>query len=225
MERRRLGDSGASQRILTMAWFFLVLTVTGLASTLFGELRNLPLRLAAKPIASTGFLGLALTLGATESRYGWWILSGLIFGFIGDVALLGSSRSWFLSGLVAFLIGHLLYVAAFLVLGVATGPLVVAAGAAAATGVLIVRWLRPHLPAEMRGPVVGYVVIISTMIATAVGATAAGGTVLIVLGATAFYVSDLAVARNRFVSPGVVNRLWGLPLYYLAQLVLAWSVA
>jgi hypothetical protein len=31
----------------------------------------------------------------------------------------------------------------------------------------------------------------------------------------------MAVARNRFVAPGVVNRMWGLPLYYLAQVLLA----
>ena len=224
MDRDWLYGSRAPQSILIVEWFFSALTAAGLAATLFGELRNLPLRLVAKPIASAGFLGLALSLGATESRYGWWILIGLVFGFIGDVALLGTSRPWFLTGLVAFLIGHLAYVVGFLVAGVAVGPMAAAAMAAAAAAVVIIRWLRPHLPAEMKTPVVAYIVIISAMVATAVGAAAAGGTVLILIGAVAFFLSDLAVARNRFVAPGVVNRLWGLPLYYLAQLVLAWSV-
>jgi uncharacterized membrane protein YhhN len=35
----------------------------------------------------------------------------------------------------------------------------------------------------------------------------------------------LSVARDRFVVPGFVNRAWGLPLYYAAQLVLAATVA
>lgn len=208
-----------------MAWFFVALTAAGLGVTLFGEHRGLPLRFVAKPIASAGFVGLALTLGATTSTYGRWILVGLLFGFIGDVALMGTIRSWFLAGLTAFLIGHLMYVFAFLGAGVSVGPLLAGAGAAVAAAVLVLRWLRPHLAPEMTLPVFAYVAIISSMMAAALGATAAGNTPLILIGATAFYLSDLAVARNRFVAPGPGNRFWGLPLYYLGQLLLAWSVA
>ena len=45
----------------------------------------------------------------------------------------------------------------------------------------------------------------------------------IALGATAFFLSDIAVARNRFVAPGFTNRAWGLPLYYVGQVLLALS--
>ena len=44
-------------------------------------------------------------------------------------------------------------------------------------------------------------------------------------GAAMFCVSDLSVARDRFVSPGFVNGAWGLPLYFGGQLLLAASVA
>jgi hypothetical protein len=44
---------------------------------------------------------------------------------------------------------------------------------------------------------------------------------MILLGAGLFYVSDLAVARDRFIAPGFANAAWGLPLYYGGQLVLA----
>ncbi len=47
----------------------------------------------------------------------------------------------------------------------------------------------------------------------------------IIGAAVMFYFSDLAVARDRFVEPGPVNRLWGLPLYYAAQFVFAATVA
>jgi uncharacterized membrane protein YhhN len=44
------------------------------------------------------------------------------------------------------------------------------------------------------------------------------------VGASLFYLSDLFVARNRFVKKEYVNRLVGLPLYYTGQYLLALSV-
>ena len=87
-------------------------------------------------------------------------------------------------------------------------------------GFLIWRWLGPHV-GDMAGPVVVYVVVITVMVVMAFGAFGAGATALIPIGAVLFYASDIAVARNQFVAPGVVNRVWGVPLYYLAQLLLA----
>jgi hypothetical protein len=61
------------------------------------------------------------------------------------------------------------------------------------------------------------------MVVTAFGTFGAGGNAAIVAGAFAFYLSDLSVARQRFVVQSLVNRLWGLPLYYVAQLILGYS--
>ncbi len=47
---------------------------------------------------------------------------------------------------------------------------------------------------------------------------------MILLGAISFYLSDLFVARDRFLKDAFVNRLVGLPLYYLGQFLLAFSV-
>jgi hypothetical protein len=62
------------------------------------------------------------------------------------------------------------------------------------------------------------------MCAAAAGSSRAFGSLVPVIGATCFMSSDVAVARDRFVTPGVANRVWGLPLYYGAQLLLAWTV-
>ena len=43
-------------------------------------------------------------------------------------------------------------------------------------------------------------------------------------GAILFYLSDLAVARHRFVHESFVNRAIGLPTYYLGQLLLALTI-
>lgn len=207
-----------------MPWVFVAVTAVGLAGLLAGERSGSRLRFIAKPLASIGFVGLAVTLGAFESTYGRWILVGLVLGWIGDVALLGKSGVSFLTGLVAFLLGHVGYVIAFVISGLSSNATWAASIGTAAAAVLVFRWLRPHLPGGMAGPVTVYVVIISAMLATAMGAWAAGATWHIPVGAAAFSVSDLSVARDRFISAGFGNRLWGLPLYYAGQLLLAWSV-
>ncbi|TFG38533.1 MAG: hypothetical protein E4H39_00070 [Syntrophobacterales bacterium] len=47
---------------------------------------------------------------------------------------------------------------------------------------------------------------------------------MIFVGALCFYFSDIFVARDRFFRKEFLNRLIGLPLYYLGQFLLAFSV-
>ena len=156
------------------------------------------------------------------------VLVGLVFGLIGDICLALPGNRAFRIGLFAFLGGHILYVRAFAGL---TRPadwaspvqlvFLVAAGAA-------FWWLRPHV-GRMRVPVVVYLVVITLMLAGAwavfrrSGPGATGGTI-VWTGALCFYLSDLFVARQRFVTSQYLNRLIGLPLYYLGQFLLAFSV-
>jgi uncharacterized membrane protein YhhN len=98
----------------------------------------------------------------------------------------------------------------------------------AASSVLALRYLWPHVQAnapKLQWPVLVYVAVISTMLVCAAGASAHVGNPWILVGAIAFYVSDLAVARQRFVAQEFSNKLWGLPLYFGAQLVIAATVA
>lgn len=175
-----------------------------------------------KPLASAGFVAAAVANGAFTTVYGRWIVAALGFSMLGDLLLIPAAT--FLPGLGAFLIGHLLFAGAFAVRGVS-----LAASAAAVVGALLIalpvgRWLWPHVPAKMRVPVVAYITAISVMVSLAVGSHVFRAAPLALGGAIGFYLSDLSVARDRFVQPGFVNRLWGLPLYYGAQLLFAWSV-
>ena len=176
-----------------------------------------------KPVASSVFVLAALAHGATGSRYGALVLAALALSWLGDVLLVPTESSrCFRGGIAAFAGAHLAYGAAFLVrevdpvrIALAVVPVGVAVFAAT-------RWLRPHVPAEMAGPVTAYMAIISTMVVTAAGASRADPWTLV--GALLFYVSDLTVARERFVAPSPWNAGLGLPLYYGAQLVLANTV-
>jgi uncharacterized membrane protein YhhN len=204
-----------------------LLTGSGLLALLAAEVRDSRAGVwIAKPLASTGFVAFALLLGALGSGYGRVVLIGLVLCWLGDVLLIPrGARGAFLAGLISFLLGHVAFVFAFFLRGLEPAWLAGAALACALAAGLALRWLWPHVESGMRGPVAAYVVVISAMVIFAASATGAGASPVLLAGAVAFYVSDLAVARERFVHSAVANRLWGLPLYYGATLLLAWSVA
>lgn len=181
-------------------------------------------RVVAKPLASVCFIGVALAAGAADTAYGRWVLVALVLSAIGDVALLGRSSATFLLGLTSFLFGHVAYGIAFVARGADLLAILISALVMAVPGLVVVRWLWPHVPDVMRAPVAAYAVVISAMVACAVGTVVREGDVRILAAAVGFYCSDLSVARDRFVAPGPVNRVWGLPLYYAAQFLFAWTV-
>ena len=206
---------------------FAVLTCISTAALLLCEYRGWqPGVWLAKPVAAAGFVAAALALGALDTAYGRWILAGLALSWWGDVLLIPrESHAAFRAGLVSFLLGHVAYAVAFATRGLDAGAAAVAAVGVAVVGGAAHRYLRPHLPSGMRAPVLAYLAVISTMVVAAAGTFGhAGGSALLV-GALAFYASDLAVARQRFVVRSFINKAWGLPLYFGAQLLLASSVA
>ena len=179
--------------------------------------------IASKLIASTLFVAIALRSGALQSTYGRIILVALIFSWSGDVFLLGTTQEYFLAGLASFLLGHVAYVVAFSVRGLNARWSASAFLPVAVISILVSLWLAPHLPDSMVIPVRAYTFVISLMVVTAFGAKGAGGPLLIPLGATLFYFSDLSVAAGQFLEPGFPNYVWGLPFYYTGQLLLALS--
>lgn len=202
-----------------MIW--LALTLLALVGLLAAERAgNDPWIRRIKPLASVGFLGWALHNGALETSYGVAIFAGLALSWFGDVFLLSRRSHWFLAGLVAFLAAHVAYIAAFVGLSVSWVGTAMAGAVLLAIAKPVRAWLRPNLPEGMKRPVDAYILVITLMVATAVGAWWAGASGTMLLGAVAFYLSDLSVARDRFVASGFSNRLWGLPMYYAAQLLL-----
>jgi uncharacterized membrane protein YhhN len=179
--------------------------------------------LAAKPTASAAFLAIGCLLARHGDPYGAWVIVALGLCLVGDVLL--AFPQAFTAGLVSFLFGHVAYIVAFHTLRPASSWPISWSAPVVVVSVLITGWLMPHL-GRMRGPVVAYVAVITVMVwgALSVGLTRPGSA-RVVAGALLFYLSDLSVARDRFVRRGFVNRAWGLPAYYLGQLCLALSVA
>lgn len=178
-----------------------------------------------KPIAATGFVLTAWTAGAMDSTYGRWIFVGLLLSWVGDVALLArGSGGLFKLGLVSFLLGHVAYSIGFVARGIAPEVAFGTAAALAVPAFIALRWLSPHVKESMQLPVRAYVGVITVMVILAVGTVAAHGNSWILAGAVMFYLSDLAVARDRFVVESFWNGAWGSPMYFLGQVVLAFTV-
>jgi uncharacterized membrane protein YhhN len=173
----------------------------------------------AKPAVVGGLLVVALLAGAGGTATGRWVLIALVLGLVGDVLLLpGPDR--FVPGLVAFLLGHLAWVAACVVAGldrpglgwVGAGVLVVAL----VTGRHILPEAHRQGGAVLAGAVAAYMLVIGAM-AVAGWAT---GLLPVALGATAFVASDTVLALGRFGQERPWTRIAVMVTYHLAQALL-----
>ena len=209
----------------TATRFWIVAAMIACASLVLCQLADIRGgAIVSKIAASSAFLITALGSGALRSRFGQVILAGLVLSAFGDVFLLWSAPSLFLLGLISFLLAHLAYIAAFLSHGIDVRWSAATIVPVAVLSLAVSMWLTPYVSTDMLIPVRVYTIVISVMVAAAFGARGAGGSWLMPIGATLFYISDLAVATDRFVTPGFPMYVWGLPLYYSGQLMLALCV-
>jgi len=206
-----------------------ILGIILLLGVLYCEKKKDRLRLLIiKSVLSLLFVMTAILQPHSVPAYYHYLLVGLIFCLIGDVCLALPQKKAFMGGLVAFLVGHVFYISSFLslipIFHWISMELLIIFGISA----LIFRWLRPHLK-SMLIPVLLYILVITIM---ASGAWAVfwksslpiSGRTLILVGSLCFYVSDVFVARNKFIKEEYRNRLLGLPLYYTGQFMLAFSI-
>jgi uncharacterized membrane protein YhhN len=189
-------------------------------------------RRPAKLCAAAAFVATALLAGAWSWRVGRWIGAGLAFGALGDAALLGRKRRAFVLGMALFAVDHACVLrAAALVTPPSTWSAAwLAAPAAVAAAAVWRLWRNLGM---LRAPVVLYAALIAVMLTGAAAPLLAGPpawfgarrAALLAGGALCFFLSDLAVARQRFAHESFWNKAWGLPLYFGGQLLIAWSAA
>ena len=216
--------------MITDSWhgYFLWAAVCygGLLMALLGEYRsNTSVSIAGKLIAASAYIAAAFSLGAMSTAFGRVMLLGMGFCWLGDLFLVSrQSRMLFLAGLTSFLAGHVAYTVAFVLRGVDIAVVVITLALMAVFAWRAIAWLHPHTDQKMRVPVWLYLAAISVMMVMAAGTHVSDKNSFILFGAILFVLSDLAVARNRFVERVFINRAIGLPLYFTAQLLLAASV-
>jgi uncharacterized membrane protein YhhN len=176
----------------------------------------------AKPLTLTALVGVALALDPQDGTVRTWFVVALVASLAGDVFLM-LPRDLFVAGLGAFLVAHVAYTGGLVAAGIDAAWLVVGVAAVAVAvagiGPPLVRGVRRTAP-ELVVPVVAYVVVISTMVAAAVGTgdgTAAAGAVL-------FYASDALIGLTRFVRAHPRGNLAVMVTYHLGQALLVLSL-
>ncbi len=208
--------------IITMAWALLA----GLL--IFESRENQTGRFFTKTPLSALFILAALLQPHPVVTYYYFLLVGLICCLVGDICLVFPQKRMFLLGLVFFLLGHVCYTTGFFnIAQVNQWTWIASPFALTISGCIFLR-LKPHL-SSMTLPVLLYAIVITTMLCGAwsfIGEAhlSDSGRIMVSAGATSFYISDIFVARQRFLKKAYLNQLIGLPLYYFGQFLLAFSV-
>jgi uncharacterized membrane protein YhhN len=212
-----------------MNWIIVLIALPLCAILLYFEKKeSVKGLLSVKPLLSLLFIIAALLQPHQNMTYFSFVLAGLVLSLIGDVCLIFFfNKKVFTAGLGAFLAGHIMYVCAFFSAGSRGNFLWGTAVIGLFLSIGVFLWLKPHL-GNMLGPVLAYIIIITAM---AIGASSImsnnsinqTGRIIVFAGAIIFYCSDLFVARHRFVQKESINRVMGLPMYYTAQFMIAFS--
>lgn len=182
-----------------------------------------PLFKLLKPLTTA--LIIALAWQAPDSDYRTMLLIGLGLSLIGDIALTSDSDPAFITGLVSFLIAHLLFMVAFLE-GVRGLAMPAPGWAIVVYGLAFFAVLLPRAPPPLRIPVLIYGLVLCAMAITALlrWQVLDGDTGRYALaGALLFVVSDSALGARRFIGayPGAQALI--LSTYWAAIGCIAWS--
>ena len=178
-----------------------------------------------KPLAALSFVFISLKLGALETAYGRLILFSLALCALGDLLLLNRKlKTSFFCGMLVFAIAHLLFSLAFIrgntfdfVSLITFLPLLVLLGG------INFMYLLPRVSRKFKFFVILYGLAIFVMITSAY--TFMYEQKLILLAATFFVLSDIFVAKDRFIKHSTKNALLITPLYFAAQGLFAFSVS
>lgn len=207
------------------------LTALSATAAILAFIGVLPASLAFlfKPLTTVLIIAFAWPRGEAQPMQRRWVRAGLLLSLVGDVALLWPTAG-FLPGLIAFLLVHLAYIAAFCVPArFAARPLAFVAYALLAAIVLSQLWAG--VPAALRAPVVAYVLCLAAMASQAAvwWRVATGGADAALarhaaIGGMLFMASDSLLAINRFAVPLPLSSLWILLTYWVAQWCIAASL-
>jgi uncharacterized membrane protein YhhN len=151
-------------------------------------------------------------------------LIALLLGLAGDVFLM-LPRDYLMAGLIAFLLGHVAYIAGFRFLPFAGLPAAAAVALVAAGAAIMLGRYRAGLRRSGRSRLVPAVLLYAVVISGTVVSAAGSRNPVAFAGALLFYLSDALFAWYRFVGPLRWGRPVNIVLYQTGQALLALSLA
>lgn len=172
------------------------------------------------------FIWLYLNTGLQGITF--WFGVGILFSLLGDVLLMLSLDRFFIFGLGAFLLAHFFYIVGFQdqFSSLSAGSLLIVV-LLGASGIRLVRRIVGSIRAKGQEklivPVIIYSAVISLMLFAALTtifdpAWSTSASFLVSVGASFFFLSDIILAWNKFVSPVQNGRILNIALYHLGQI-------
>ena len=209
-----------------MVWFIFTL-FTALLEAIAVQKNIHRLELFAKPAVMV-FLLLWLYSNTGLQGIALWFGLGILFSLIGDVLLISSSDRMFTIGLGSFLLAHVFYLIGFkdeLIYFSAWSLVLIFFIYMNGLRLLrrIVSAMRTQEQSTLTSPVILYALVISLMLYAAMStifnpAWKTGAAFFVSVGAFLFYLSDLILAWNKFVSPVRHGPLLNIVTYHLGQI-------
>ena len=207
-------------------WLILAVLFAGLEALAIWKGRRRVEYVAKPAVILCLIAGLAVGTGLQGSAF--WFGLGLFFSLLGDVILMSPSEKMFLAGLIVFLLTHICYLIGFrqqMVSPSAWSLVVISIILLNAVRLLrrIVGSMRTQGMNRLVYPVIVYGLVISLMLYAAMSTISdhswnIGAALLVSGGAFLFWLSDLILAWNKFVSPLKIGWLSIVALYHFGQI-------
>lgn len=219
----------------TWGWLLLLAVISAIINGLAVANRDKKTEYIFKPLTLALLLLMALLLGTSQhSAYiQVWFIPALFFSWCGDIALMFKGNGYFIAGLIAFLLAHICYI-------IGLNPSLPGGDAGVVfIGVLLLymlvypridRALRHKGEMQLRIPAALYGVVLSLMLGSAWAVLwrpewPALSKMIVVLGSSLFYISDLLLAWNRFVKHTHRRDVVVIIAYHSAQILLTATIA
>ncbi|MFX0102433.1 MAG: lysoplasmalogenase [Candidatus Hodarchaeota archaeon] len=156
----------------------------------------------------------------------WLVVIGLFCGLAGDILLLDkNNEKAFMLGLVAFLVGHILYVITFWSLNAAPW-IYILLFPYAVIGIFIFKFLKPDLGYK-KIPVIVYTAVILLMsfaTITRFYSSSPTSASLVFIGGVSFIISDVILAINKFKGEIKYGTVYNMLTYILGQFLIGFGL-